>query len=91
MELTTIFEAVNVILLLFLLSVYVQNYREMKTHFGLGLMIFAAVLLLQNLLALYFHLMMIEFYSNEAMNHIGVLSAAQTMALAALSWVTWKE
>lgn len=91
MELTVIFEIVNVALLLFLLNVYVQNYREMKTHLGLGLIIFAGFLLLQNLIGIYFHFVMIEYYSFEVMWHARVLSGIQTVALIVLSYVTWKE
>ena len=91
MELTVIFEIVNVVLLLFLLSVYVQNYREMKTHLGLGLIIFAGFLLIQNLTGIYFHFVMIEYYSFEVMGHARVLSGIQTVALIVLAYVTWKE
>ncbi len=91
MDLAVMLEALNAVLLLALLYVYVQNYREMKTNFGLGLIIFAAFLLLQNLVALYFHLMMVEFYSAAVMGHALVLNALQFAALVALNYVTWKE
>ena len=91
MELAVIFEIVNVVLLLFLLNIYVQNYREMKTHLGLGLIIFAGFLLLQNLIGVYFHFVMVDYYSFEVMGHARILSAVQTVALLVLSYVTWKE
>ena len=81
----------NSLLLILLLRVYVQNYSEMKTVFGMGLVVFAAFMLLENLLALYFHLAMVEYYSSQVMEHAFFLSAAQTVALLVLSWVTYKE
>lgn len=90
MELAIIIEIVNVVLLLFLLSIYVQNYRQMKTVFGLGLIVFALFLLAQNLLAAFFHLTMLNYYSPESMQHGLILSGIQTIALAVLSWVTWR-
>ncbi|HLC79173.1 MAG TPA: hypothetical protein VJG83_01965 [archaeon] len=91
MELTVVVELVNIILLAFLLIVYANNYRQMRSALGLGLVVFAAFLLAQNLIAVYFHFSMIDYYSNEVMQHAFILSSVQTVALAALAWVTWKE
>ena len=91
MEIAVIIEVLNAVLLIALLYAYVQNYREMKTNLGLGLILFAGLLLVQNLLALYFHLMMHDFYSMEAMQHATFLNGAQLIALAILNYVTWKE
>ncbi|MCR4368870.1 MAG: hypothetical protein NUV67_03110 [archaeon] len=91
MGMTIIFEAINALLLVFLLSVYVKNYVEMKTSLGFGLIIFSAFLLAQNLLAAYFHASMIEYYSGDVVMHAFILSAAETLALAVLAWVTWRE
>jgi len=91
MELAVFFEVVNILLLLFLLFVYAQNYRQMKCAFSLGLMVFAGFFLVQNLIAVYFHLTMMEYYSRLVMQHAFVLAGIQTVALAALAWVTWRE
>ncbi|HLC92720.1 MAG TPA: hypothetical protein VJH23_03360, partial [archaeon] len=81
MELAIILEAVNSVLLLSLLYVYIGNYRELKNAFVLGLIVFAGFMLLQNLLALYFHFAMVDYYSKELMQHALVISGAQTIAL----------
>ena len=91
MELAIIIEAINSVLLLSLLYVYAGNYRQMRSNFTLGLIVFAAFLLLQNLAALYFHLMMVDYYSDVVMQHALVISGVQTVALAVLNYVTWKE
>ncbi len=91
MELAIILEAINSLLLLTLLYVYFGNYRQMRSNFTLGLIVFAAFLLLQNLVALYFHLMMVDYYSGAVMQHALVLNSLQTIALVVLNYVTWKE
>ncbi len=91
MELAAGLEIINSVLLVFLLYIYVQNYRQMKTVFGLGLIFFAVLLLVQNVLAAYFHMAMLDFYSREAMEHGMILSGVQTVALGVLAFVTWKD
>ena len=66
MDLTVVFEVLNILLLLFLLSVYLNNYRQIKTSIGLGLIIFSALLLMQNAMAVYFHFAMVDYYSVAA-------------------------
>ena len=88
MEIAIVLEFFNGLLLLFLLYTYVQNYRQMKTAFGLGLIFFALFLLVENVLAAFFHLTMMNYYSPEAMQHALVLNAVQTIALAILAWIT---
>ncbi|MBI5553894.1 MAG: hypothetical protein HY917_04095 [Candidatus Diapherotrites archaeon] len=91
MELATIIALINSGLLALLLLVYLQNYRSMKTTFGLGLIVFSGLLMIESLVSIYFQLAMIEYYSSEAMNQAFILSALKMMALAALNWITWKE
>ncbi len=91
MEFAVVLEAVNLLLLLGLLYVYEDNYRKVRTGLGLGLIVFAALLAVQNALALYFHVAMVMYYSADVMNHALWLSAAQTAALLVLAWKTWTE
>lgn len=91
MELAILIEALNSLLLLSLLYVYIGNYRQMRTALGLGLIVFSFFLLLQNLIAAYFQLMMVDYYSAEVMQHALFISAVQTVALAVLAWSTYSE
>lgn len=91
MDLAVVLEAVNLALLLGLLYVYVNNYRAVRTGLGLGLILFAALLALQNALALYFHVAMVMYYSADVMAHALWLNAAQTAALLVLAYKTWTE
>lgn len=91
MEAVVVLEAINSVLLVLLLYVYVGNYRQMKSSLGLGLAVFAFFLLLQNVLGIYFHLMMVDYYSKDVMGQAFLITAAQTIALAVLAWVTYRE
>jgi len=90
-EIAVILEALNSALLLLLLHVYAGNYRQMKSALGLGLVVFSFFLLLQNLIAIYFQLMMVDYYSMEVMQHALFISASQTVALAVLAYSTYRE
>ncbi|MBI4043843.1 MAG: hypothetical protein HY393_03485 [Candidatus Diapherotrites archaeon] len=90
MDVTVALEILNVVLLVGLLYVFMQNYRSMKTHFGLGLILFAGILLLQNLAALGFHWFMVAYYTKEVAFHALALKALESAALIVLSWITWK-
>ncbi len=91
MELAIALESVNLLLLLTLLYVFVGNYRAVRTGLGLGLIFFAALLAVQNVLALYFHVMMVDYYSPALMGQALWLDAAQAAALSVLVWKTWTE
>ncbi len=91
MELAVVLDAVNLLLLASLLYVYVGNYRAIRTGLGLGLVLFAVLLAVQNALALYFHVAMVDYYSAAVMGHALWLNAAQTAALLVLTWKTWTE
>ena len=91
MEPAILSELANIVLLLYLGFTYWKNYQQMKTVFGLGLMVFAGFLLAQNAFSAYFHLTTGDLYSQGAMAQAEVVNAAQTLALAVLAWVTWRS
>ena len=82
---------VNVVLLLGLGAVWVRNYRTFRTPLVLGLVAFVAVLLLQNLAALYFFFSMDMLYAASPSVHtfVLVLRGLETLALLILGYVTW--
>jgi len=89
--------AVNVVLLAGLTFVWVRNYRSHGATHTLGLLVFAAVLLAQNLLALYLYTFHPTFhawvaYTDESIARQGTmaLNLLETVALAFLAWITWK-
>jgi hypothetical protein len=79
--------ALNVLLLAVLAAVWLRNYRAFKTTLVLGLLAFALVLLLENLLALYFFFDMRMLYAADPAVHgaVAALRGLQFVAIASLA------
>ena len=90
MELAILLGIANIALLFFLLSVYVPNYKALKSGFGLGLILFSRFLLLENAMSLYGYFSMHDAYA-AAMQQESWVTIAQTAGLLVLAFVTWKE
>ena len=84
-------EVINAGLALFLLSIYYPNYRALKSNAGLGLLIFASVLLIENAVGLYLHFSAGEFYAKMVATHAFVLKFFEMIALGVLAYTAWKE
>lgn len=88
--------AINVVLLLALGGIWLRNYRRYRASHTLGLLIFAAVLLVQNLLWLYFyglHPGFIGWFLNTGTDvQIGLMALCglETLALVVLFRITWQ-
>ena len=80
----------NVALLAVLTAVWLRNYRTFRTPMVLGLLAFAAVLLFENLLALYFFFDMRMLYAADPSVHlaVAVLRGLQFVALLFFTAVT---
>jgi len=83
---------ISVALLLALVAVWVRNYRTFRTPLTLGLIAFGGVLLLENVLAIYFFFSTGMLYSGDPLARRALLSlrALQVIALAFLTYVTVK-
>jgi hypothetical protein len=84
--------AVNVLLLGTLTVVWARNYRTFGTSMIAGLVVFAAVMLLENAAAIYFFFSMKMLYSGDpgVQQVVAVLRGLQMVALAFLTYVTMK-
>lgn len=86
--------AVNVVLLAALGYVWLRNYRRHGAQHTLGLLVFAAVLLVQNLLWLYFYLLHPAFVSwfvasgTDVRVGVTLLCGLELVALAFLAKIT---
>jgi hypothetical protein len=83
----------NSILLLVLGAVWLQNYREFKSNMILGLVAFSGVLLVENLLAIYFFFdSMTSLYTADPLvgQVVLVMRILQFVAVAFLTYVTVK-
>lgn len=85
--------AINAVLLLVLVGVWIRNYREFRSTMVLGLVGFGSVLLLENLVGLYFFFVsMTSLYSSDpgvGMVLLG-MRGLQFVAIAFLTYVTVK-
>ena len=90
MNLTTILAVVAILVLGFLLHIYIKNLRKIKSSFTIGLLVFALLFLIQNLVSLYYFLTMMEYYSPEVEVHVFILTLLQTIGLLVLLKITWE-
>ena len=81
---------VNAVILLVLSAVWVRNYRTFRSPLTLGLLAFGVVLLLENLMAVYFFFSMGSLYSMNPLvgEAVLVLRALQFLAVVFLAYVT---
>ena len=80
---------VNVVLLAGLLAIWARTYREVKAPMTLGTMAFAFLLLVENVVALYFYLTPPAMPST-AVRLMMLVQVLETAAIAVLAYVTWQ-
>ncbi|MFB6283275.1 MAG: hypothetical protein ABEK59_04975 [Halobacteria archaeon] len=93
LNIATAFAAVNVVLLSGLLYVWISNYRKFGTSLVLGLIVFSAVLWIQNLIAIYFFAFSMKMlFSADATVQMAVmvLRGLEFLAVLVLTYVTMK-
>ena len=90
MQLTSILTSVSILLLLALLWIYWQNYRKLKSGFTLGLITFALIFLIQNLMSFYYFATMMPYFVDAVEMHVFLLSMLQSIAFAVMLWNAWK-
>ncbi|WP_318570134.1 hypothetical protein [Salinigranum marinum] len=85
----------NVLLLAVLLSIWGRNYLDLRSKHALGLMVFAVLLLLENLVALYIYLVdpTLSVWFSSAVPDIawqGMMSlhVLETIGVGFLVWIT---
>ena len=92
MDVSSIVSMVNTAILIALLAVYGRIYSKTRATFTVGLMVFAAMLMLHNVLAVYAYFAMAPLYSNELLPYFAVIHVAELAGLLALLKVTvWPE
>jgi hypothetical protein len=87
---TTIFAGINVALIIGLLVLYGRIFAKTRSLFTFGLLLFAALFLLQNATILYFALTMMPLYEPGVESFMLSFAVLQTVAFAILNWITWK-
>lgn len=81
--------AANIGLLIILLFTYVSSYRTLKSQFTLGLVIFATLLIIQNIMFMFFLLARQGFHGPGMGFPVLSLSIVEFGALVVLLKTTW--
>ncbi len=82
--------ALNVVLLLGLIGIWVRNYREIRSPMTLGSVVFAVLLLAENGLALYYYTLASIPLSAPAVRAMMYLQVLEAVGIAVLTYVTWQ-
>ena len=90
MNITTVLTVISTLSLFGLSYIYVKNLKNIKSKFTIGLLIFAMLFLLQNLVSLYFYFTMIEYFVPQVEVHVFILTLLQTIAFLILLKITWE-
>ena len=78
----------NVVLLIALLTVYAKVYKSTRAVFTIGLMFFAGMLMLHNIIAVYAYFAMQSLYAVGLLPYFAVIHIAELAGIAALLKVT---
>ncbi len=88
MVLTTIATALSAIMLAVLLWIYVKNLRQVRSKFTTGLVVFAGLMLLQNIVSLYYYITMMDLYVADVSVQVFIYSLLQMIAYIVLLAIT---
>lgn len=88
----TALSGATVVLLVVLGAIWLRNYQTFRTPLVLGLVGFAAVLIVENVVALYFYVSMESLYAMDPTVHttVAIMRALEFVAVALLAYVTWQ-
>jgi hypothetical protein len=85
-QVAAIFSAVNVLLLIGLIWIYSSSFRKIRAQFTAGLLFFAALFLVQNLISLYSFVTMFMYYAPGVTGLMLAITVVQTAGLAIVLW-----
>jgi hypothetical protein len=92
MDVSSIVSMANMAILVVLLAVYVNIYSKTRAMFTIGLMVFAGMLMLHNVIAVYAYFAMAPLYSDDLLPYFVGIHIAELAGLIALLKVTvWPE
>ncbi len=80
----------NVLILFMLLSVYVRNYRHIKSDYNKGLLVFTALFLSENIISIHLGIFDWPYQAIDIITHIVVINVIQLLGLLSLLKITWK-
>ena len=84
MDLSMYSAAISAVLLVVLIAVYLRMYRDSHAQFSIGLTLFAAFLLAQNLIAVYSLLTMASLIAEGFLPFLLTINLAEVLGIAVL-------
>jgi hypothetical protein len=88
MDISAAISLTNVAMLMALLILYMKIYKSSKAIFTLGLMFFAGMLILHNVIAVYAYFAMAPLYHEALLPYFVVIHAAELAGIAVLLKIT---
>lgn len=88
MDISAIISLANVSILIALLMVYVKIYKNTRAIFTVGLIFFASMLMLHNLIAVYAYFVMAPLYAEGLLPYFLGVHIAELAGIGALLKVT---
>lgn len=90
-ETSLVLSGINAMILVSLIYVYAKNYQKLNSKFSLGLLIFASILLIENILAFYFNWTMMGLYAEKVAQQGLILRSLETASLIILGYITLRN
>jgi hypothetical protein len=85
-QVAAFFSSINVLLLIGLIWIYASSFRKVRAQFTAGLLFFAALFLVQNLISLYSFLTMFMYYAAGVTGIVLAITVVQTAGLGVILW-----
>ena len=86
-QVAAFFSTINVLLLIGLLWIYSSSFRKVRAEFTAGLLFFAGLFLVQNLISLYSFLTMFMYYAAGVTWIVLTITIVQTAGLGIVLWI----
>jgi hypothetical protein len=82
--------AISMIISALLLYIYAKNYRHIKSHYNIGLMIFALLFIIDNAISLHQAIFSWPFDDAMVISHMLLQDVIDLIGLSALLYITWE-
>ena len=89
MDASAVVSAANVAILIGLIILYGRTYSSSRAQFTLGLIFFASLLLLQNVIGIYSYVTMAPFFGEAILPYLLAINIAELAGLSILLKITW--
>lgn len=81
---------INVILTLILFSVYLKNYKAIKSKYTTGLLFFSIIFLIENVIDFFLYTIILEQQLYGLTTFITSVNILELIGLLLLTYITWK-